>query len=166
MKNPILQIDEFVSPLRCQAPNVLEFIDQKILQIIPVIEQYYGVKIKDKTNSKIFNEYRPICDNSIYRHGSWTKVNNYDFTCYVPLLTYNNKPPFDFETEVYGGSLIFTSFKKKYDPNMGTLLIYPSVPNFVHYHEPVKIGKLDYVKVFLTCEKQFVYNYKQWNNIL
>jgi hypothetical protein len=165
MKKPIILIDEFISPLRCISPNVLDYVDQKTPQLISIIEQYYDVKIKNVTKAVMLNECRLTCDNSIYK-SKWIKVNEYDFSCYIPLVTYNNKPPFDIETEVYGGSLTFTSFKTKYKPVIGRLIIFPSAPNFVHIHEEAKFGTFNYVKVFLTCETPFVYNYKQWNNNL
>lgn len=165
MKKPIILIDEFISPLRCTLPNVLDFVDQKVPQIISYIETYYNVTIIENTKPEILTDLRIRCDNSILK-GKWIKIKNYDFSCYIPLVSYNNKPPFDPETDVYGGTLFFTNFKFSLAPNVGRLLIYPSVPNFTHIHEPVKIGALKYIKIFFTCDKPFVYDLSKWNNVL
>lgn len=165
MKKPIILIDEYLSPLRCTLPNVLEFVDQKVPQLTEFIEQYYNVKIVDNTKPEILTDLRLRCDNSIFK-GKWVKIKNYDFSCYIPLTSYNNLPPFDVDTDVYGGTITFTNFKFSLKPEMGRLLIYPSLPNFTHIHEPVKIGTLKYIKIYFTCDKPFVYNLTKWNNVL
>lgn len=165
MKKPIIQIDEFLSPLRCKASNVLEYADQKIVQILPYIEDYYNVKIAEHTKPVLLTDLKTRCDNSILK-GKWVKVRNIDFTCYIPLFTFNKTPPFDPETDVYGGQLTFNFFKYTVEPEMGRLMVFPSAPNFTHTHEPVKFGSFNYIKIFLTCDKPYVYDLSKWNNIL
>lgn len=165
MKKPIILIDEFLSPLRCKSSNVLEYTDQKIEQIIPHIENYYNVKIINHSKAVLLSDLKTKCDNSII-NGKWVRVRNIDFTCYIPLFTFNNVPPFDPETDVYGGKLTFNFFNYDLDPMMGRLIVFPSVPNFTHTHEPIKIGSFNYIKIFLTCDKPFIYDLTQWNNIL
>jgi hypothetical protein len=165
MKKPIIQIDEFLSPLRCKSSNVLDYTDQKIIQVIPYIEEYYNVKIIDHTKASLFTDLKTKSDNSILR-GNWVKVKNIDFTCYIPLFTFNNKPPFDPETDVYGGGFHFNFFNYTIAPTMGRLLVFPSAPNFTHTHEPIKIGSFNYMKIFLTCDKPYVYDLTKWNNKL
>lgn len=166
LSSPIILIDGFIPPLKCQSDNVLEFAIHKANSIITVIEQYYNVKVADLIDVQVGSVIaKPICDNSAYINRKWTRKNKYDFTGYIPLCTYNNTTPFDISTDVYGGELVFKTFKFKHAPNMGDLLIFPSAPNFIHYHDTVKIGQLQYIKFYVVCNTPYVYDYRKFNNI-
>lgn len=165
-KSPIITIDGFISPLKCSSETVLDFVSSKAQQLIPIINDYYKVTI-DKIISPIIlsPSNKIICDNSYYQY-KWIRKNNYDFTCYITLNDYNNIPPFDLETEVYGGELIFKNYKTIIKPGIGNLLIFPSSPNFAHQHTPIKLGKLNFIKLYFVCKTPFIFDYTKYSTQL
>ena len=166
LKPPIIIHDEFLTPLKCQSDQVLEYTAIKINSIVELVEKHYNVKIADAVAPAFGNIInKPICDNSVYRGRQWLRTNNYDFTGYIPLMTYNSDTPFDPSTDVYGGELLFKTLKFKHAPITGELLIFPSAPNFLHYHDTIKIGHLKYIKFYLICDKPYQYDYTKFNCI-
>lgn len=162
-KSPTITIDGFISPLKCSSDNILDFVNIKAQQLIPLVNNYYNVNIKSTIPSTLLSpNNKIICDNSYYRY-KWIRHNNYDFTGYITLNDYNNTPPFDIETEVYGGELVFKNYKSTVQPGMGNLLIFPSSPNFVHYHTPIKLGKFNFIKFYFICESPFVFDYTKYS---
>ena len=84
----------------------------------------------------------------------------------LTLNDYNNIPPFDLETEVYGGELIFKNYKTIIKPGIGNLLIFPSSPNFAHQHTPIKLGKLNFIKLYFVCKTPFIFDYTKYSTQL
>lgn len=166
LKPPIVTVNGFLTPLKCQASNVLEFTAHKLDSVIPQVEEYYDVNI-----SEVIEPYfgailtSPVCDNSTYSNGQWQRKNKYDFTGYIPLTSYNNTTPFDPTTDVYGGELMFKTLKFKHPPYLGQLIVFPSAPNFLHFHNTIKIGALQYIKFHLICDEPYVHDYRKFNNI-
>ena len=162
MNSPSLIFEEFLSPLKCKDSSKLEYTSHKLSLIIPIIENYYDVKIIETVEPYISNSILPICDNSYMKHGKWYRRNNYDFTGYIALSNYNKSVPFDEDSDVYGGELVFSNYGIKISPTMGDLLIFPSCPNFLHYHTKPAIGYFEYIKFFLICDK-FVFDYSKFS---
>jgi hypothetical protein len=166
LKPPVIICSDFLTPLKCQSEQVLEYTALKINTIVGIVERHYGVKIIDAV-APMFGSVlsSPVCDNSTYKNRRWVRTTNYDFTGYIPLVSYNNDVPFDPTTDVYGGELLFKTLKFKHAPITGELLIFPSAPNFLHYHDTVKIGNLKYIKFHLICDKPYQYDYSKFNCI-
>lgn len=163
LKPPCLIFHEFLSPLKSRDCNRDLYINAKFDGIKAYIENYYDINIKTVSTIIESSDINLTCDNSFYKHGKWILKNHYDFTCYIPLMNHNNHVPFDDEYDVYGGELIFPNFKKQLSLNIGDLLIFPSCPNFIHHHNKPMIGYFKYINFFITAEKRFEYDYKQWD---
>ena len=165
-RSPILKYESFIPPLKCQSGNILEFVEYKFPSIQESIEKHFDVEIDNIFDIHIGDIIKkPTCDNSIYNK-KWIINRNSDFTGYIPLRTYNNNVPFDIETEVYGGELFFMNFGYHYYPSMGDLLIYPSSPNFVHFHKEVLVGGFNYIKFYIRCSESYIHQYTKFNNNL
>lgn len=153
-------------------------VQEEIKTIIPsLVEEHYSVKIKNV--EKAFVEWYPTgaegkikCDNSTYIAGGakkWVQHEKRDFSGILFLMDYNEKVPFDGEFEVYGGKLEFPQHGFGFNPQRGTLIIYPSGPYFINHITPVNFGELFLVRFFIETEPFYVYqaanfpgNYIQW----
>jgi hypothetical protein len=162
MKSPTIIFEEFLSPLKCKDSSKLEYVSHKLSSIIPIIEQHYNVKIIETVEPILSTSIIPTCDNSYVKNGKWFRKNRYDFTGYIPLMDYNKSVPFDEDSEVYGGELIFKNYGIKISPTMGDLIVFPSYPNFIHYHTMPKIGYFEYIKIFLIAE-EFKFDYSKYS---
>ena len=162
MRKPSLIFEEFLSPLKCKDSSKLEYTSHKLSSILPIIENHYDVKIIETIQPYTSNSILPICDNSYLKNGKWFTRNQYSFTGYIPLSNYSKDIPFDEESEVYGGELIFPNYGIKITPSIGNLLIFPSCPNFLHYHEKPLIGYFEYIKFFLIVES-FKFDYTKYS---
>lgn len=195
-KSPFFAIDNFISPLACE--DIINQLDNQpianytarvvkenglaeirliplIKTLMPQLEKYYGFSYDGLTYFNFewypsgYKAQSPICENSVYRAGQWSRTNNRDFTGVIFLNDYQDKPPFDDDYEVYGGNLEFQNFNLKFHPQRGQLVVFPSGPNFINTTSDVKIGSLTQIKFHITAEKRFEYsssdfpgNYTDW----
>ncbi len=143
--------------------------------IIPTLEQYYGFTHRGILPFKFewliagTKTETAICENSILRENKWSIINDIDFTAIIFLNDYNQSSDFDQEFEVYGGKLEFPTHQFGFTPKRGTLIFFPSGPNFVHGNSGVLAGELNQMRInFVATErykydiKKFPGNYKVW----
>lgn len=198
-KSPFLIIEDFLSPLTCEEiienldllfpdtdkdgnpvpkinhheVNELIMFD-RIRGIVPQIEQYYEIQYQG-TESMAFEwfpegtEGTVVSENSRYLRKKWLRTENRDITGVVFLCDYQETTPFDSDYEVYGGKLEFPQWQFGFNPRRGTLVLYPSVPNFLNKTTTIKAGELYQVRfhiaaktVLLFDPKLFPGNYKVW----
>lgn len=127
-------------------------------------EEYYGVSIKG-VHPLQFETYpegaassKPVCENSIYGNGKWSRSNNKDFVGILFLSDYQDKVPFDPMFEVKGGKLQFPTHNFGFNPKRGMLVIFPGNEYFVHNTTAIEVGDLHQVKIFMTASENYVYN--------
>lgn len=131
---------------------------------LPNFEEYFNVKYKG-TSDMTF-EYLPtgcknipaVSGNSSFINGKWVKTKNNDFTGIIFLTDYNDRPPFSDEFEVYGGKLEFKQHDFGFNPERGTMILFPSAPNFLYKFSDVLVGNGYFIKFNITCKENFVYN--------
>lgn len=151
---------------------------EKFLDIIPNIEAHFNVE--HRATSEIDFTWipqgspqgEPVCENSTLLGNSkktWVKVRDRDFTCVLFLSQYCNSPDFDSLYEAYGGKLEFPTWGFGFNPEIGTMIVYPSAPNFINITSPVHVGDLVIVKFHIATANQFIFNprdfpgdYKTW----
>jgi len=130
------------------------------------LEKYYNVEYKG-TKPFEFKWYPtdckedPItCDNAIYlkETNAWVKNKDRDLSGIIFLSDYNDKVPFDSMYEVYGGKYEFPSFNFGFQAQRGTLIIYPSGPNFSNAVSSVLFGDLFLAKFHIATKQSFIYN--------
>jgi hypothetical protein len=191
-----LQCEDMVKRLKHTSPNLNQLgiptvtykannlseirISPIVEQLIPVIEQHYDVKIKSKTtpmfewypegyqNNKATSEgYRRITKRG--KKPVWQRVKNYDFTILTFLNDYNNETDFDEQFEFRGGKLEFPTHGFGFNAERGTVLIFPTRPNFAHAITNITAGNLNIIRSHLITDSEFEYNmddytgsYKDW----
>lgn len=136
-----------------------------IEQVIPRVEDYFDVDVKGLTEFEFewymegYSGDDPIrCENSSYINGEWKRINDHDFTGILFFNDYNDKSPFDPEFEVYGGALEFPTHDFSFNPNRGTLVVYPGAPNFINHVAAVEAGELTLLRFHLATHEPYVYN--------
>ncbi len=198
-RSPFLVYREFISPLQCEEiisdlrffePDVDEegnpikmirsndkheedlFIRTQM--IVPEVFQYYDAEYKG-TERMVF-EYlaegvvsEPECGNSQFLRKKWMRTRDRDFTGFLFLSDYSEDPSFDDAFEVYGGKLEFPQHNFGFEPERGTLVIFPALPHFIYANAPVEIGDLFQVKMNFAATKPYLYdpklfpgNYTNW----
>jgi len=106
------------------------------------------------------------------RDEGWVRYNLIDFTGLIWLNDFNDKPDFDPYFEVFGGNLDFPMFDINFKPRRGTLIVFPTAPNFANSVAPVEIGSLTQIRLQIRSERpyefdktQFEMNPDNWNLI-
>lgn len=138
----------------------MQYLQLPILENIPKIESHFNVHYKNLDDTYI-EWFKPgtidklKCDNSSYIARKWVRNLNRDFSGVIFLNDYNNSVPFDNSYEVYGGKLEFPQHGFSFQPQRGTLIVYPSGPHFINFNSEIKFGDLFQVRFFI--ETQMVY---------
>jgi hypothetical protein len=138
-------------------------------EVIPRVEEYYDVEVKGITPFMMEwyaagyeGTNKPRCENSIYLNGKWQRSNNNDFTAVIFLNDYNDETPFDDEYEVFGGQLEFITHGFSFNPQRGTLIIFPGAPNFINNTAEVKAGELTQIRFHIATHELFVYDMEKF----
>lgn len=143
-----------------------KIITEKIRPIISDIELHYNTKIKSMTKPA-FEWYptnckqgEPISENS-KRIGTnnWMRIAERDLSCILFLSDYNEKPGFEEHFECYGGKLNFPSWRFGFNPQRGTLIIYPSVPQFINVTSTVFAGNLIQSRFHFLSQMPLIFNH-------
>lgn len=200
-KSPFFILQNFISPLLCEQlvdecafdfPDVnvddkpIKMIrssekNQQILydRIDPImftIEKYYNIEYYGMENMSfewLTTGVEPNlhCENSQYLRKKWVRTINRDFTGVLFLSSYQEKTPFDNDYEVYGGKLEFPQHHFGFNPEMGTLIFFPSCPHFINQYSDILAGDLYVTKIHFACKRPFLYNpedfpgdYTNWFN--
>lgn len=141
-----------------------EIIFDKLEPHVSKIENYYA-NTRRGTEPMSFEWYpqgchgeKPHCENSEYLNKSWVKVKDRDLTCVLFLCDYQETVPFDNDFEVFGGKLEFFQWGFGFNPQRGTLVVFPSGPNFINATASIQAGDLYQVRFHISFESQFTFN--------
>ena len=74
------------------------------------------------------------------------------------LSDYSENYPFDSDYEVYGGKLEFPQHDFGFNPERGTLIMYPSGPHFINAFSEVLAGDLFAARFHFGTHMPFLYN--------
>lgn len=142
------------------------------------IEKHYGVGYR--AMEKVVFEWYPHgyvpnatdpknarCENSTYvkkegKKGGWVRNRDRDLSCILFLSDYNDDVPFDSEYEVYGGKLEYPQHQFGFNPQRGTLIVYPSGPHFLNIVADVGFGDSFLARFHLATQEPFMYNPKEF----
>jgi hypothetical protein len=143
---------------------------------IPKIEEHFGLKVRGVEHF-VFQQFPrsskpaedPHCENSVFKRKKWIKVKDRDLTGIIWLKDYKDTQPFDLKTEVYGGKLEFKVFDFSFQPQKGTLVVYPSSPHFISATSQILVGELQAIRIHICAEGIWLYSpenfkgdYKSW----
>ena len=198
-KSPFMVFQEFLSPKSCEDividlnfytpnydaegdPTMLmraheqseHIIYTKFQSLIPKIEEYYGFEHRG-TESVMFEYYaedtKPIlhCENSDWIRKKWVRTRDRDITCLLFFNTFQDKVPFDGDYEVYGGKIEFPQHGFGFNPEWGTMIVFPSGPHFINSTSHIIAGELVMARFHLAAKMPYLYNptkfpgdYRSW----
>lgn len=199
VKSPFYIVENFVSPLMCEDivdaleltvpdtdkddKDVLtiktseiaeQIIYERMLQLIPSLEEYYGVTYKGM--ERVQFEWYPQesvgdmhCENSNFLRGKWLRTKQRDLSAVLFLCDYQETNQFEQEFECYGGKLEFPQHKFGFNPKRGTLIVFPSDPHFINTSTTVIVGDLYQARIQLAAQSPYIYqpqnfkgNYLSW----
>ena len=187
-KSPFFIIPNFLSPKKCEEiVDDLDFytpdfdadgiplkmfkynerhelaLYDKLQTFVPQIMSYYGTDYR-ATETIQFEwvtegvKPKPLCENSNYIKKKWMRTKDRDITGMLFLSDYNDNPPFDSEYEVYGGKLEFAQHGFGFNPQRGTLIVYPSDPHFINANAAVIAGDLFQARIHIATKLPYLYN--------
>jgi hypothetical protein len=138
----------------CEKP-----IFERFKPLIPEIESHYGFKYRG-TESLLFQYFpvsndvaeKPGCANSQFLRKKWIKTKDRDITGMLWLKDYNDEVPVDPRYEVYGGKLEFPWYGFSFQPQRGTLVLFPAYPHFITAISQILVGDLYCVRFNLSAE--------------
>lgn len=187
-KSPFYVIEEFISPLMCEdvvdacnfnvpdrdkegdyvkTTRMCESAEQMIfdrLQLaLPELQAYY--KLLYRGTERISFEWFPEgskgqfqAENSEHLRGKWLRTRGRDLSAILFFSDYQDNPPFDREFEVYGGKLEFVQHRFGFNPQRGTLIVFPSDPHFINITTPVMAGDLYQARIQIASQTPYLYN--------
>jgi hypothetical protein len=130
----------------------------------PLIENHFGAEVGgyESISYEWFPEGCVVAPAAIDGYTlagrRWMRSGVEDLILVVFMSEFNNKPPFDTDFEVFGGKLEFPSFGFGFKPQMGTAIVFPSAPNFVHGSSGTRLGDLFQIRVRLTTVNPYRYD--------
>ena len=186
-KSPFYIITKFISPLMCNdlitnhqiineddglyllQPKVdlTSLITEKVNDIIHEVSSHYDINLLDLTPPALYKLHEgatnpPQSDSSKHMNGKWVQLFPRDISGYIALSDYNDESPFDSAFEVYGGKLEFPQHQFGFNPQRGTLILYPSGPHFIHQHTIIEYSELYYIQFFIKADIQYIYTPKNF----
>jgi hypothetical protein len=199
IKSPFVVIPNFISPSLCEqivdnvgfnkpvinnngVPLASSVRDDEYDQVlfarlkphIKSFEQYYDFQYS--STERFSFEWLPLdcqmdvhCENAEYRDNAWIKNKNRDFTGVIFLCNFNERAPFDTDFECYGGKLEFINHQFSFNPNRGTLVLFPSEPRFCNASSRVIAGDAYQARFHIAAKSSYIHDmskfpgdYRSW----
>jgi hypothetical protein len=141
-----------------------------IKQYIPQIEKHFGIKYRG-TERLVFQQFpvtngqmaeQPHCENAVYKRKKWIRVNDRDLTGVIWLKDFNDAPPFDLKKHVYGGKLEFPVYNFGFQPQVGTMVVYPACERFISLTTSIQVGELQLVRFHICADGLWLYDPKNF----
>lgn len=143
--------------------NIQLAIYSRLSILVPDLEKYYGFEYAG--TEQIMVEWydegvtgKPICENSNYIGKKWLRTRERDLSGVVFFSDYQNQPAFDSDYEVYGGKLEFPQHGFGFNPERGTLIIYPSAPHFINATAKIQAGELYQARFHIAGKAPYLYD--------
>lgn len=189
---PFFVVKEFISPLMCEEIiDLCEFtvpdtdkddhevktaktseaaeviIYERLRELIPELQAHYQFEYKG--TERVNFEWMPQgsagefqCENSNFLRGKWLRTKQRDFTGLLFLSDYQEQTPFEQAFEVLGGKLEFVQHHFSFQPQRGTLIIFPSDPHFINVTSTVHVGDLFQARLQIAAQSTYLYDPQQF----
>lgn len=163
VQEPVITTDEHTKRRVVFNELGMQYLNLPILEVIPQIESYYNVRYKNLEDTFI-EWYKPgtvdklKCDNSSFISRKWARDRERDFSGVIFLNDYNDQVPFDNAYEVYGGKLEFPQYGFGFQPQRGTLVVYPSGPHFINFNTEIKFGDLFQARFYVQTQNVYLHS--------
>lgn len=198
-KSPFYVVEEFVSPYMCEdiidacdftvpdedkegdyvktvktCERAEAVIYDRLLHLLPELQAHYQFLYKgtERVDFEWFPEKSKgtfRSENSEYIRNKWLRTRARDFTGVLFLSDYQERIPFEQEYEVYGGKLEFVQHKFGFNPQRGTLIVFPSDPHFINITTQILAGDLYQARLQIAAQTPYIYrpdsfpgNYTTW----
>lgn len=134
--------------------------------LIPQLEVHYGIKYRG-TERFAFQQFPvthgqqaepPHCQNAVYKRKKWVRINDRDLTGVIWLKDWREAPPFDLKQHVYGGKLEFPVYNFGFQPQVGTIVVYPACERFISLTTSVQVGELQLARFHICADTMWLYN--------
>lgn len=131
------------------------------------IERYFNVNFDSVESCSFewyYQGYKPkgAAPDGYARHGTqWVKSNVSDFVGVLFLMDHAESQP-DLDFEVVGGKLEFPSFNFGFKPQAGTLVVFPSAPNFANATAAIRMGELFQVRILMSTVVPYRYDPREF----
>lgn len=127
------------------------------------LEAYYGFEYRGTEQMMVewFSEGtvgESQSENSKFIKNQWVRTRDRDLTGILFMSSYHDGSDFDSDYECYGGKLEFYQHKFGFNPQCGTLVIFPSVPHFVNVTAKVEAGELYQVRFHIAAQRPYLYD--------
>lgn len=191
-KSPFYVVEEFISPLMCEdlidlcnfnvpdtdkelnevktvrkSETAEQLLFERLQLALTELQGYYQFKYRG--TERIDFEWFPEgsrgqfqCENSEHLKGKWVRTRARDLTAILFMSDYQEKTPFESHYEVYGGKLEFVQHKFGFNPQRGTLIVFPSDPHFINITSPVLAGDLYQARIQIAAATPFLYNPQEY----
>lgn len=187
-KSPFYIVEEFVSPLQCEdliddcnflvpdqdkeghyvkTTKTCEaaelMIYERLLLILPEVQAHYGIIYKgtERVQFEMFPEGsdgKHQCESSDFLRGKWLRTRARDLSAVLFLSDYQENVPFEEDYDVLGGKFEFAQHKFGFNPQRGTLVVFPSDPHFINNTTPVLAGDLYQARIQIAAQTPYIYN--------
>lgn len=145
-----------------------EMIYERFMDFIPAIEEHFDIKYRGMEEI-VFEWYpeecageQPHCESSEYLRKKWVRTRDRDFCAVLFLSSYQDNPEFETDYEVYGGKLEFAQHEFGFNPERGTLVLFPAGPHFINATAPIYAGDLYQARIHIAADRPYLYNPKQF----
>lgn len=134
---------------------------EKIHPLVPEMEKHYPKFKYRGTEKMVFQQFpvtngniaeQPHCESAVFKRKKWLRINDRALTGLLWLKDFQDAPPFDLQTQVLGGKLEFPTYNFGFQPQRGTLVIYPACERFISLTSPILVGELQCVRIHICAE--------------
>jgi len=154
-----------------------EVVFERLKPLTHLLEEHYGFEYVG-TEPMAYEYYANGYDNdelhaenAVHVRGKWLRTKNRDLTGIIFLSDYNENSPFSEDFEVYGGKVQFPQHQFSFNPERGTLLVFPSDPHFINGVSHISMGNSVMIRFHIAAKKPYLYDhtkfpgdYKEWFN--
>ncbi len=140
----------------------------RINSLIPTLEQHYTgfvYKGMERVTMEWIPESAqidPACEAYEFLRKQWVQVRPRDLTAILFCTDYQDQPHFDREFEVYGGKVEFPQHAFGFNPQRGTLVVFPSGPHFINNTTNVMVGNAFQARIQLASQMPLIYDPRQY----
>jgi hypothetical protein len=164
---PLKDDNEMLQATERYHPESEKIIFEKFQPLIPQLNEHYeGFKYRG-TEHLVFQQFpisngapaeEPHCENAVYKRKRWIRTKDRDLTGLLWLKDYQEVPPFDVRTQVLGGKLEFPVYNFGFQPQKGSLVIYPASERFISLTSAILVGELQCVRFHICSEGIWLYD--------
>jgi hypothetical protein len=163
-------VDQKLQKLERMDEDAEDYLFPAFKKLIPQFESHYtGFKYKG-TEHLVFQQFpmngklaeEPHCENAVFKRKKWVRIRERDLTAILWLKDYQEVPPFDIKTQVLGGKLEFPVYNFGFQPQKGTLVVYPANERFISLTTQILVGELHCVRFHVIGQGNWQYDPNQY----